>query len=479
MLERLKRLIPRRIFKALQPAYHFIFSWLASLVFAFPSNKLIVIGVTGTAGKTSTVYLIAKILSQAGYKTGFTSTAVFSDGEREWLNDQKMTMPGRWFIQRTLRQMVRNKCVYAIIETTSEGIKQFRHRFINYDSLLFTGLYPEHIEAHGSFAKYKQVKGRLFAHLKHCSTKYINEKKIVCRPSSELKKLDLRRVSKTIIVSGDDEQADYFLDFWSEIKLAYSFKPEVNRESFLKKLKSEATVKDFMVVHGEAVETSATGTKFTVSGLEINLPLLGEFNALNGLAAYTVGLSQAISPTEIKAGLESVKGLAGKLEIIKVGQNFTAVVDYSFEPRALEKLYGVLELIPHKRLIHLLGSTGGGRDKSRRPILGRLAAAKADLVIVTNEDPYDEDPAEIINQVASGAEMAGKENGRNLFKILDRQTGIKKALELAREGDLVLFTGKGAEQYICLNNGQKIPWDEREIVKKEILNILGTKAAGS
>ncbi len=471
MLNRLKKVIPPQIFKALQPPYHFLMNWLAALIYRFPSQKMIVVGVTGTTGKTSTVYLIAKMLQAAGYPTGFTSTAVFSDGQKEWLNNKKMTMPGRFFIQKTLRQMLRNGCRYAIVETTSEGIKQFRHRFISYDLLVFTGLYPEHIEAHGNFENYRSAKGKLFEHLKNTATKYINEQKVVCRPKSELKKLELARVAKTIIVNGDDENADYFLDFWSEIKMVYSFNPAAKAENFLKTLKSEATVKDFSLVKGSELKADATGTSFKANGLEINLKLLGEFNAANALAAYCLGLNQEIAPEKIKKGLESVKHLAGKLEMIEVGQDFIAVVDYSFEPKALEKLYATLSLIPHKRLIHVLGSTGGGRDKARRPVLGRLAAENADIAIVTNEDPYDEDPASIINQVASGAEMAGKETGKDLFKIMDRREAIKKALSLAETGDLVLFTGKGAEQYICLANGQKIPWDEREVVKNEIKNL--------
>lgn len=468
LLEKIKKLIPRKFFKAFQPVYHFIVAIVAAIVYKFPSRKLIVIGVTGTAGKTSTVYLLAKMLSGAGYKTGFTSTSVFSDGNLEWLNDRKMTMPGRFFIQKTLSQMVKNKCRYAIVETTSEGIKQFRHQFINYDVLIFTSLYPEHIESHGSFENYRATKGKLFTHLKHCSTKYINDEKEVVRPKSNLKKLDLTRVLKTIIVNGDDENYNYFLNFWSEAKLLCSINPELKESSILKNLSSEAQVKDFTVVLGTNIVSSAQGISLKIQNEAIDLKLLGEFNVLNALSAYALGLNQKIAPLKIKAGLESVQGLAGKLELISAGQNYTAIVDYSFEPKALEKLYQAIAFIPQNRIIHLLGSAGGGRDSSRRPILGRIAGEKAEIVIVTNEDPYDEDPNVIIDSVAAGAEEMGKVLGKTLFKILDRREAIKKALSLAEEGDLVLFTGKGAEQHICIAEGEKIPWDERRVVREEI-----------
>lgn len=475
MLEKIKKLIPRNLFKALQPPYHFLMALLAALVYHFPSKKMIVIGVTGTAGKTSTVYLIAKTLAAAGYKTGFTSTAVFSDGDKEWLNDKKMTMPGRFFIQRTLHQMWKNGCRYAIIETTSEGIKQFRHRFINYDILVFTNLYPEHIESHGSFEKYKEAKGILFAHLKRCSTKYVNEQKVVVRPANNFKKLDFTRVFKTIIVNGDDEHSEYFLNFGSEEKIIYSFQPETNFKLIFENLSEEAKVKDFKVIYGSEVSSSAHGVSLKIENEPVNLKLLGEFNAINALAAYAVGQSQRLNSRDIIAGLESVSSLAGKLELIDEGQNFTAIVDYSFEPQAMEKLYKTISLIPHRRLIQVLGSAGGGRDRARRPILGKIAAENVDIAIITDEDPYDEDPLEIINQVAAGAEnFPGSKMilDKNLFKILDRREAIKKALELAEEGDLVLFTGKGAEQYICVAAGQKIPWDERQVVREAIVEKM-------
>ncbi len=468
MPAKIKKLIPQGLFRFFQPAYHFLLAYLTNVFYAFPAERLIVIGVTGTAGKTSTVYLIAKMFSATGFKTGFSSTAVFSDGDREWLNDKKMTMPGRGFLPRLLRRMLKNGCRYAVIETTSEGIKQFRHRFINYDVLVFTGLYPEHIEAHGGFENYRAAKGKLFAHLKRGRSKYVNEQKIVCRPASGLKKIDLNRVVKTIIVNGDGGEAEYFLDFWSEAKLVYTLNPVATADQFLKNLPRESAAADFTLLVGSQVNASANGTSFSVNGQEINLALLGEFNAVNALAAYAVGLNQRLSPEKIRAGLASVPALAGKMEIIRAGQDFIALVDYAFEPRALEKLYATVKLLPHRHLIHVLGSAGGGRDRARRPILGRLAGENADIVIVTNEDPYDEDPEAIIAQVAAGAEKAGKKPGEKLFKITDRREAIRKALTLAEKDDMVLFTGKGAEQYICASNGRKIPWDEREVVRQEI-----------
>jgi len=171
---------------------------------------------------------------------------------------------------------------------------------------------------------------------------------------------------------------------------------------------------------------------------------------------------------KIKQGLENIKTLPGRLEKIDQGQNFTVIVDYAFEPNAVEKLYETIKFIKHNKIIHILGSTGGGRDVDRRPKLGKIAGEKADYVIITNEDPYDEDPQIIIDQVAVGTEYAGKEINKNLFKILDRRQAIKKALALAQKNDIVLITGKGCEQAICVANGEKIKWDDREVAREEL-----------
>ena len=293
----------------------------------------------------------------------------------------------------------------------------------------------------------------------------------MCHPPTALKKLDYTRVKKVVIVNGDDENSPYFLSFWSEEQLIYTSNTEFNSSLFMENGGEDKILKDNYVYTFSEVNPSASGTSFDLKGQTINLKLLGDFNVANAMNAALVGFNQGLSLEQVKNGLESVTCLSGKLERIDLGQDFGIIVDYSFEPRAMTKMYETMEIVPHNKIIHLLGSCGGGRDQSRRPILGTLAGEKADYVIITNEDPYDEDPQFIIEQVSAGAEAAGKKLGVNLFQISDRREAITKALKLANTGDLVLITGKGAEQYICLANGKKIPWDDRRIVREELSKI--------
>jgi UDP-N-acetylmuramoyl-L-alanyl-D-glutamate--2,6-diaminopimelate ligase len=455
----IKRIIPVKLFKKLQPAYHFVFAFLAAIWYKFPSEKIIVIGVTGTTGKSTSVHLIVKTLESAGYKVGYTSTAMFKVADKEWMNDKKITMPGRFFTQSMLRRMVKAGCEYAIIETTSQGIEQFRHRFINYDILIFTGLYPEHIEAHGGFENYKLAKGKLFAHLAQCKPKYAGAKKKVEIIKNEIKKIHLERIKKTIIVNGDDEHKEYFLGFKAEEKLVY--KVESHKVH-------KVTDDPITQVIANNVAVKSDGVQFFIDGIRFNLQLMGEFNIYNALTAVSVGLTQNLTLDQIKTGLENIAGVPGRFEKIDGTQDFTVIVDYAFEPNAVKKLYEIIKLIEHNRIIHVLGSAGGGRDIARRPILGKVAGENADLVIVTNEDPYDDDPQIIIDQVALGAEKAGKVLDKSLFKILDRREAIKKALQLAGAGDLVLITGKGCEQAICVAGGKKVAWDDRKVAREEL-----------
>jgi UDP-N-acetylmuramoyl-L-alanyl-D-glutamate--2,6-diaminopimelate ligase len=382
--------------------YHFILALFGAILYGFPSRYLKVIGVTGTNGKTTTTEMIFKILEEAGYKTALINSIRFKIEKEEEPNLLKMTMPGRLFIQKFLRKAVNEGCQYAVLEVTSEGIKQHRHRFIKFNTAVFTNLSPEHIEAHGSFEKYREAKGKLFQACKNIH-----------------------------IINRDDPNAEYFLRF-----------PCAKMFTFGK----------------EDKDIILASTK-----------ILGDFNAWNAAGACKVGLSQGIDWKICKKAIEKIEKVPGRMEEV-ISEPFKVFVDYAFTPHALEKVYQTLKtLYPktsklNRKMICVLGSAGGGRDKWKRPVLGELAAQYCDKIIVTNEDPYDEDPMEIINQVAEGTK--GKAE-----KILDRREAIKKSLELAKQNDIVVITGKGCEPWICVKGGKKIPWDDRKVVREEFQSI--------
>ncbi|MFA6255336.1 MAG: UDP-N-acetylmuramyl-tripeptide synthetase [Patescibacteria group bacterium] len=436
MLTFLRKIIPKPFIKA----YHYTLAIAANFFYGSPSDKLIVIGVTGTSGKSSVVYLITKILEKAGYKVGAASTFFFQVDRKEWLNNKKMTMVGRLALQKLIKQMVKFNCQYAVIETTSQGIEQFRHLGINYDILVFTNLYPEHIEAHGGFANYKNAKLKLFKKLKNDSPKLISGQKI----------------KKTIIANLDDENVNDFLNNWAEEKLVFTLTNKSTNQG--------------RVIRAENQKVTADGIEFVIDRQIFEFKLFGQHNIYNSLAAITIGLSQGLSLASMAKSLGTIEGIPGRIEFISEGQAFKIIVDYAYEPKAVGALYDIVKLIPHQKVIQVLGSTGGGRDIARRPKLGQLAGQKADLVIVTNEDPYDDDPQTIIDQVAAGAIEEGKIINQNLFKILDRREAISKALSLAGPDDLVLITGKGCEQAMVVGD-KNIPWDDRAIVREELKKL--------
>lgn len=427
-MHKIKELIKKIVPTSVLLTYHKILAVLAARKYEDPSEQLIVIGVTGTNGKSTTCNLIAQLLESAGKKVGLTTTVNFKIGEKEWLNDKKMTMLGRLQLQKFLRQMVDEGCEYAVIETSSQGIEQFRHAGINYDVAVFTNLTPEHIEAHGGFDNYKAAKGKLFSHLTDKPYKEING----------------QMIPKIIVANADDEHVSYFLNFQADKKLTFG----INSES------------DYQV---EALQFKVSKTFFKLYGKDFQTSLIGEFNLYNILAAVATARALGISLDDLRSGVLRLKGVPGRMERIDEGQNFTVIVDYAPEPGSLDQLYKTLKLFEINRIIHVLGSCGGGRDVARQPVMGKMVGEFADVVIVTNEDPYDDDPMAIINNIASGALEAGKVEEQDLFKILSRKAAIEKAISLAQEGDLVLITGKGAEQAMAVAGGKHVPWDDRAV----------------
>lgn len=406
-------------------------SFLGALYYGNPSEKIIVIGVTGTNGKTTTVNFISQYLESQSQKTGLASTVNFKVDKKEWLNDKKMTMLGRFQTQKLLRDMVQAGCAYAVIETSSQGVEQFRHVNINYDLLVFTNLTPEHIEAHGGFENYRDAKEKLFSHLSKCKKKNING----------------RVIEKIIISNADDSETERLKKFIVDKFVTYALDRAADYRA-------------------DSLDLSS-GVSFTLKGEQISSSFIAKFNAYNILASITAVVQLGFPLSALaKVDLKGVSGRQEWVTSIDKSPNFKVMVDYAPEPTSLGLLYEALSDISKNRLIHVLGSCGGGRDKARQPILGQMAGKTADIVIVTNEDPYDDDPMEIINNVARGAVSVGKALNQNLFTIEDRKQAIAKALNLAGQNDLVLITGKGAEQQMVVANGRKISWDDRKAVRE-------------
>lgn len=431
----IKKLIPEIFLKFLRPYYHGVLAWAGSIYFGHPSEKMVVIGVTGTNGKSTTVNLIAKILEQAGNKVGYTSTVTLSIGQGENLNKAKMTMPSGWILQKWMAKMVKNKCQYAVLEVSSEGLAQNRHLGINFDIAVFTNLTPEHIESHGGFENYKLAKSKLFQTINNL-------------PLTIYKKQINPNLQKTIITNSDSEHAKYFSSFMAEKYVTYS----------------EKNSSDFQALN---ISYSPQGVKFFIQNSEFNLHLKGQFDVYNALAALATTSSLGVSLETAKSALEKVEVVPGRVEVIQA-EPFTVVVDYAYEPEEMRQLYETVRRWPHKRILQILGPTGGGRDKARIPLLGKMAGEFADLVFITIDDPYDDDPQFLNQQMAQGALGAGKIEGQSLFKSLDRREAVAKAFSFAEAGDLVLITGKGADQKIALANGKYVDWDDRKVAKHEL-----------
>ncbi len=418
-----RKIIPKPIFNFFQPIYHLSLGLLAVFLYRFPSRKLKVIGITGTKGKSTTLYLAGKTLEEAGFKVGWISSLSIKIADKEWLNPYHLTMPGRMFIQKTLKEMVKVGCEYALIEVTSEGIKQHRHNFIDFDTAVFTNLAPEHLEAHGGFENYKKAKGKLFKSLK--------------------------RNGKSII-NLDDNNVDYFSQFKAKEKIGFSIRTES------KKLKVDK------IILGADCKIEKTGISFIVKDTRFNLKLLGIFNIYNALSAISIGLLEKISLNEIKLALESIKVIPGRMEEISQNQNFRVFVDLAHTPDSFEQVFKLAKKLSRGRIISVFGSAGGGRDKWKRPELGKIASRYSDYIILTNEDPYDEDPVSIVDSIKQGIG-----DSVNFEKIMDRRQAINKALSLAKEKDIVLILGKGTEATMVVGSNS-IPWDDRRVVREEL-----------
>jgi UDP-N-acetylmuramoyl-L-alanyl-D-glutamate--2,6-diaminopimelate ligase len=429
-----KKIVPKQIISL----YHLALAWTGAVLYGFPSRKMMVIGVTGTRGKTTTSNYIWSVLTEAGYKVGQTGTANIRIGEKEMMNPYHMTMPGRFKMQKLLSQMARAKCEIAIVETPSEGVEQFRHKGIAYDFFVFTVLYPERLAIHNWDPE-------------RCTKKMIE-------PFAELmkqpkKKLRGTPVAKTIVVNRDFDGWERFWNNKADKKISFGIKNHAD-------------------LSAGGIVASSIGVDFSANAKNYHLNIPGEYNVANALPAIAIGHALNISDETIEKGLSALATIPGRMEKIEANQPFAVYVDYAHDGPSIEALLRSARQMTHHggRVIITVGAEGGGRDKDKRPVMGRHCATLADFVIVTNVDPYEDDPKPILKDIADAAAANGKQIGLDLFVIADRRAGINKALSLGKTGDIVLITGKGAEQSMEIG-GHSVPWDDRDMVREELQTL--------
>lgn len=394
--------------KFLKGIYHYLLAWLSNVVYGNPGQKLFVIGLTGTKGKSTALELINAVLEKAGHRTALLSS-IRIKVDRESRPNSGNTMPGRFAIKRFLRRAVRTGCRYALIEVTSEGVVQHRHRFIQWDAAVFLNLAPEHIEAHGSFERYRDAKVSFFRYVA-----------VSPKPKTYF------------FINRTDPNASYF---------------EVAARSARRGL--------VMFFSGE---------EFMKSDIYFRLEnewLKNDFNRENAAAAVALARSQGVSDSVIGQAFADFRGVPGRFEFIQK-EPFGAVIDYAHTPDSLEKVYQTLHSMGYVGLICVLGSAGGGRDKWKRPVMGQIASQYCRKIILTDEDPYDDNQERILAEIRSG--IAGVE----VEEILDRRAAIKEAISSANEGEAVVITGKGSEPWIHLAKGRKLPWNERQAVEEAL-----------
>ena len=400
-----------------------------------PSEDLGVVGITGTDGKTTTCFLAVAALEAAGIRTGMTGTAATRIGGHQAPNEAHATTPEAPELQAALRAMARAGDTAAVIETTSHGLALGRVDSIAYDVAILTNLTHEHLELHGTWEAYRDAKLSLFERL-----------------AARVAPAGHAPIAwpKTGIVNLDDPSAGAFIGVTQEAGarvMTYGTDPVAD-------------------VRATRVEEDARRLRLAYEapsgGGMVDLQLVGRFNVHNALAVVALGESLGLDPAAVRAGLESVPVVPGRMERIDLGQPFGLIVDFAHSPAALQTVLDLLAPTAAARgggLIALFGSAGE-RDTAKRPLMGRIAGERCRLVIVTDEDPRNEDRDTINDAIARGAEAAGRRRDHDLLVIADRRAAIEAAIDRARPGDMVLLAGKGHERSIIGPNGPQ-PWDER------------------
>jgi UDP-N-acetylmuramoyl-L-alanyl-D-glutamate--2,6-diaminopimelate ligase len=430
-----KALIPRDLFKSVEPYGHLLEAVMWNVVEGFPARGMKVIGVTGTDGKTTTSTMIYTMLNEAGVKTGLMTTIGY--GTPEHWRDNKVhmtTMQTRPMLKR-IKALRAEGIEWLVLETTSHALAQNRVWGIPYSVGVMTNLTHEHLDYHGTFERYREAKVKLF--------------RLVAANSAGL---------RTGIVNADDPSAPYFAAAGTKVVRYGMRQAQVELQAV--NVKSRPTGNEYDVVY--------EGEK-----MHIKTSIPGSFNVYNSLAAVGVGLTLGLNPAQIERGIAALGAVKGRMNQIDEGQDFGAIVDFAHTPESFEKVLSAMKEMTRGRLIVMFGSAGR-RDEAKRGKQGASAGKWADLVVVTEEDDRDVDGQKIMEQIAVEAEGAGKVRDKDLWLVHDRAEAIAFAVDKARPNDLVLFLGKGHETTIEGPDGER-PWNEAETVRAVIRKKLGKK----
>jgi UDP-N-acetylmuramoyl-L-alanyl-D-glutamate--2,6-diaminopimelate ligase len=414
----IKSLIPQQVFEAVEPYGHLAEAVLVNTLHGFPGRGLKVIGVTGTNGKTSTSFLIHRMMHDAGYKVGLMSTVAYGVGDDIRPQIHHMTNVPVGELMQRLKWMKQQGAEWLVLETTSHALAQHRIWGVPYSVAVMTNVTHEHLDYHKTFERYRDAKRRLF--------------KLAAANKNGL---------QIGIINADDPSAQLFA---SDVPHAITYG----------------------VAHGDMqashINSTPDGSDFTAvldkRKLQLHVNLPGTFNISNALAAAATGVAVGLSDKQIEQGIAALQGVEGRMTNIDEGQDFSVIVDFAHTPDSFEKLFKDLRPVVKGKLIVMFGSAGR-RDEAKRAVQGKLAGEYADEVVITEEDDRDIDGIGIMQQIAHGAEEAGKVQDKDLFLVHDRTEAINFAVKRAAKGDTVLLLCKGHEKTIERSDGEH-DWDE-------------------